>query len=345
MKRTLKVIFGAIFAAPILFFSAIYILEFRPAELEVLEVFAPRNIPETKSDTISILNWNIGYCGLGSEMDFFLDGGQLTRDSREATQQNLFAVIEALKEIDADIVLLQEVNRRSKRSYNIDQKEAITAELSDYYNFFAYNFKTFFIPIPLREPLGRAEAGLLTLSKFEPQNARRMQYPVSGSFPSRSLDLKRAATICEVEIDGQRVAIANTHNSAYDNGLARQNENAALENLLGGEPYASIKSLVGGDWNQIPFGYELAKNAASDPYYRPIEVGADYMAATHRWAADTSRPSMRYLDRPLMNDGSDKFAITDFFLVPKNAQVVSVETLDRGFENSDHQPVLLKIVF
>lgn len=347
MKFALHIISGTIktlIGMFILFIIVAWALEFRPQDFENLEISSPQTISIPQSDTISILSWNIGYCGLGEDMDFFMDGGTQTRASHETTQQNLEAIITTLEEIDADIVLLQEVDIKSTRSYYIDQKEAITTAFSDYYSFFAYNFKTFFVPIPIEDPVGRAYAGLLTLSKFEPTDAIRMQYPVSDKWPARIFNLKRAAAICQVEISGQEVAIANTHNSAYDNGTARQEENEALSQLLYSQQYKSTKSIVGGDWNQIPPNYTLDQRAAADPYYIPIAVAADYMSSTHEWVADTSRASMRYLDKPLVGDGSDKMAITDFFLVPKDVQIISIEAIDCGFENSDHQPVLLKLV-
>lgn len=340
MKIFFKIIFAVIFLVAI-FLGLSLALEFRPANIEELETIAPAKLTTHSEDsTLTILAWNIGYCGLDKDMDFFFDGGTRTRTSKQQTEHNLEQIISTIKDIDADIVLLQEVDTRASRSYKINQKQAITSALEEYYSSFAYNFKTFFVPKPIANPLGRVEAGLLTLSKAKPLEAQRLQYPVSDKLPLRMFNLKRAALISKIEIGKDTIIIVNTHNSAYDNGTARRQENAALEELLKTKTHSSI---VGGDWNQIPPSYTLSPLAASDPNYTPISVNPSFMSNSHAWAADLSVESLRYLDKAYKADGNDKTAITDFFLVPKSAEVISIKTLDYGFENSDHNPVLLTI--
>ena len=58
-------------------------------------------------DTLNFLNWNIGYCGLGADMDFFYDGGEHTRTTEERTQQNYTNIASFLKQNDSiDFYLL-----------------------------------------------------------------------------------------------------------------------------------------------------------------------------------------------------------------------------------------------
>ena len=73
----------------------------------------------TLPDTLTILSWNIGYAGLGDNMDFFYDGGRRVRDSRERTARNLKEIVETISRVNPDIALLQEVDLDSRRSYRI----------------------------------------------------------------------------------------------------------------------------------------------------------------------------------------------------------------------------------
>ena len=41
--------------------------------------------------------------------------------------------------------------------------------------------------------------------------------------------------------------------------------------------------------------------------------------------------------------GKTKTTIIDFFVVSPNITVESVKTIETGFENADHQPVIMKI--
>jgi len=79
---------------------------------------------EVLNDTISfsLLTWNIGYCGLDKDMDFFYDGGTKVITPKENCITNLSAVQKFLKNNDSiDFILLQEVDRKSKRSYKMDE--------------------------------------------------------------------------------------------------------------------------------------------------------------------------------------------------------------------------------
>ena len=59
---------------------------------------------------------------------------------------------------------------------------------------------------------------------------------------------------------------------------------------------------------------------------------------------DTKTPSCRSLDKPLETLDTNKFQfyIIDGFIVSSNVEVTSLETKQMGFENTDHNPVVLK---
>ncbi len=70
-------------------------VEYSPSEVEDITVIGDEMVLD--KDTITILSWNVGYCGLGSDMDFFMDGGQSSRTSRGRTEQNLKAVVSLIE--------------------------------------------------------------------------------------------------------------------------------------------------------------------------------------------------------------------------------------------------------
>ena len=58
-------------------------------------------------DNVTLLTWNVGYCGLDEEADFFMDGGSGVRvKSKAKVKENLQAITEEIKTLDPDIVLL-----------------------------------------------------------------------------------------------------------------------------------------------------------------------------------------------------------------------------------------------
>jgi hypothetical protein len=71
---------------------------------------------------LSMITWNIGYAGLGKEMDFFYEGGRQVRPSFELSEKYLEGIISYIGlNRSTDFFLFQEVDLRSKRSYNKDQ--------------------------------------------------------------------------------------------------------------------------------------------------------------------------------------------------------------------------------
>ena len=76
------------------------ITDYKPKEKEV--VFTGEKT-ETLNNTmeLSLLTWNIGYCGLDKEMDFFYDGGTKVFTPKPKCIDNLQEVKKYLKQNDS----------------------------------------------------------------------------------------------------------------------------------------------------------------------------------------------------------------------------------------------------
>ena len=164
MKKAMKLI-GAILLALILliigFFGVLSAVEYRPEV--VMELTANGNGSETldadllnpagegaSPQQLTFLSWNIGYSGLGSSADFFMDGGKGVRtQTKEQVQQNLGAFASELETVNPDFVLLQEVDRNSTRSYHVNGADFLSSRMSDYQNTFANNFKVLYQKIKI----------------------------------------------------------------------------------------------------------------------------------------------------------------------------------------------------
>lgn len=336
--------------AAVLFVAVSWIAEYRPGEREtVFRSDAAQPLP----DTLTILSWNVGYAGLGDNMDFFYDGGRRVRDTRERTAANLRDIVETIRRAGADLVLLQEVDMDSHRTYGIREVDSLRAAFPGYTLSFAYNYNVWWVPIPLRGPMGRVHSGVVTLSRFVPVQAVRYRYPSAFPFPVRLFNLKRCLLCSEfVTRGGDTVWIGNTHNTAYDTGGMRSEEMRFLGGLLGGALRRGIVSVTGGDWNQYPPGYTPTREELSNPYFVPEAAEQSLVGEDFRFVFDPSHPTLRYLDRPYAAmpesasaAGPKLTTLTDFFLVSKGVRVLSVETLPLGFRSSDHNPVLLKVAF
>ena len=98
--------------------------EFKPDAVESLEIRSlGADSPAIPASDLQILSWNIGYAGLGKESDFFMDGGKNARSADNATvNRYLNGIRDTLLAEAPDLILLQEVDINSSRTYSIDER-------------------------------------------------------------------------------------------------------------------------------------------------------------------------------------------------------------------------------
>ena len=113
-----------IVAAALVFLT---VAEYKPADRESITVESLGG--EAKSikpgDSIKLLSWNLGFGALGDNADFFMDGGKMVYPADEArVRTNIDAFVSEVKAQDADIVLFQEIDKDSDRSYTIPSRGA-----------------------------------------------------------------------------------------------------------------------------------------------------------------------------------------------------------------------------
>jgi endonuclease/exonuclease/phosphatase family metal-dependent hydrolase len=287
--------------------------------------------------------WNIGYAGLGRDMDFFYDGGKMVRPPRPRVEENLSAIQSFIqRQTDIDFFLFQEVDQSSKRSYQINQVLRLSRAFPGFHSSFGKNYDVRFVPVPVLDPLGAVRSGLLTLSRFEPLSVDRHAFPGNYAWPRGLFMLDRCFLVSRFRLDNKKeLVVINTHNSAYDDGGLRIRQTAYLKEFLIKEVEQGNFIVVGGDWNQCPPGFvpEFASNIMD--HDRRMDIDPDYIEKWS-WAYDKTIPTNRRLAAPY-DARTSPTTVIDFFLVSPNVEVKQVRGIHLDFEHSDHHPVKLKI--
>ncbi|MCC8088536.1 MAG: endonuclease/exonuclease/phosphatase family protein [Rikenellaceae bacterium] len=324
---------------PVLAVIFISINQYQPQRHEIIQIGQGA---EGLSDTLRILTWNIGYAGLGADMDFFYEGGRDVRSSYKRSVENLSEITALLKNSDADIILLQEVDIHSKRSYYINQFDIISDIMTDYNLYFAFNFRVPFIPIPLRNPIGRVESGIAVLSKLAPELVMRHSLPQPDfKFPESYFELKRCVLSCTYKLkDGEFFTVYNIHNSAFEDDSQRMREVRYIIDSIA--LYGTPLFLIGGDWNQNPPGYVQSDEEKNNKYFRPGLLSPEFITQNINLYYDSGAPTARYLYEPY-SVASTAVTLIDFFMVSGHFECLDVRTMDLGFENSDHNPVVITV--
>jgi endonuclease/exonuclease/phosphatase family metal-dependent hydrolase len=320
------------------------ITDYRPDPEQQLVNAGASAIPVSDSSVISLLIWNIGYCGLDEKMDFFYDGGKGVRTPEEQLMMNYASVNSFLQSQDSiDIFLFQEVDTRSKRSYRLNQVDRLSGEFDNYVGVFGKNYDVFFVPVPPARPMGAVNSGLLTLSRLVPSTAVRYSFPGEYGWPTRLFMLDRCFLVLRIPVsNGKELLVINTHNEAYDDGSIRDQQMAHLNEFLVEEYSLGNYILVGGDWNQCPPGFQpdFSGEVFDTLDIKNIEPG--YLPAGWQWVYDNTIPTNRRLDIPYTK-GKTRTTVIDFYLLSPNINMLDCNTIDLKFVNSDHQPVRLDI--
>ncbi|MFH1159763.1 MAG: endonuclease/exonuclease/phosphatase family protein [bacterium] len=319
--------------------------EFKPASEVALQLNGGNKNPLDTQTEFSFITWNLGYAGLGKEMDFFYDGGKGVRPSREDFDRYLEKIGWFIRQHDTvDFILLQEIDTCSKRSYHINEVTWMASLLPEYCFSFGINYNSRFIPVPFFNPMGRVTSGVATFSVFRPLTATRVGFDNTISWPKRLYYFKRCFVVTHFGLPGDKeFLVVNVHNSAFDTGgILRQREMENLSSYLRNEHEKGNFIVAGGDWNANPPGFEPGHITTGDRIKTDEFTSLDIFFPGWKFVADPFLPTNRNVDKPY-EIGVTPTTILDFFLVSPNVEILAVSTFPTLFEESDHQPVYLKV--
>jgi len=207
------------------------------------------------SGGVKVVTWNIRF-GI-ARFPFFGDscGDDVILD--DATiEENMAAIADYLHVMDADIVLLQEVDVSSKRTGYMDQVQYLLDNTNLNYGCYASMWKADFIP---SDGIGRIDAGNAILSKYELSDAERIQLDLRTDQDglTQYFYLRRnivKAKIPELVQGAKDFYAVDIHATAFATDDTKQQH---IDKYV--ETLAEIQSsgdyfVTGGDFNSIPPG-------------------------------------------------------------------------------------------
>jgi hypothetical protein len=347
MKRLLRIILyltGILILTLAIFLVVVTLKDYRPAANETLYQSSGIQSRLDTGQTYTIMTWNIGYGGLGKDMDFFYDGGSQVRPALDDLHRNMENIMELVhKGRLIDFMIIQEVDLDSRRSYHTDQLEMIHARLDPAHLVFAKNYDVPFVPLPLLNPMGKVLAGQVNVSKYLPVESTRHAFPGNYPWPRGLFLLDRCFILDRYFIEGDKeLVIINTHNSAFDDGRLRMEQLNTLVDILKMEYVRGNYVIAGGDWNMNPPGFDPSLIYTSDATMT-VEPVLEEGSFPEGWtlAYDPQVPTNRDVSQPYLH-GSTPVTIIDFFVCSPNVEVVDVKGITLMFEHADHNPVVMQ---
>ena len=347
MKKFLKVLIWvlvAIVAIAALFFAYLTIREYNPGPVVAAEVRGTASGERVPAgEDVTVVSWNVGYCGLGKECDFVMDGGGNAPVPDEAqVRRYIDGVNASLNEANADIYMLQEVDERSSRTYKIDERDYFTRGMDA----IGYNYVCDFVPFPW-PPIATIKSGVLTTTGYEIESADRHSLPCPFSWPLKIANLKRCLLVSRLPVEGsdKEFVVVNFHLEAYDSGEGKIAQTRQLMEFIQSEYEKGNYVIAGGDWNQVfPGSLDVYPNNHPD-LWAVGTVEESMLPSGWALAYDLTTPTCRLLNQPYnpADTANTQYYVIDGFIVSPNVELKSVATLDKEFENSDHNPVKMVI--
>lgn len=308
----------------------------------------------------SISTYNIGFGAYSRDFSFFMDSGYLNgkkitgksakAKDKEEVLKNTNGSIALIEKFSPDIMLFQEVDTNSTRSYHVNQKEMITDKFSKFSYCFASNFHSAYLFYPLFDNHGKVRSGILTLNKFQVNSSVRYKLPIDESFPTKFFDLDRCFMLQRMEIkdSDKELVLINIHMSAYDEGgVYRKKQLNLLNQILKQEKENGNYVIVGGDYN-----HDIAQSVGCFETKQPTPewlaiLNEEDLETGYRFASSNENPTCRAAEMPYTK-GVNYTITVDGFIVSDNIEIISVNNIvtmddkDVSFLYSDHNPVLLK---
>lgn len=204
---------------------------------------------ETKSK-LKIMSWNMSYAhGVGSE------GNGYIKHPKEHYEKNLKLISDFVRESDVDILLLQEIDFDSSRTYSVDQAKKISELTGLKHIAYAPTWDNQYIPFPyfpVSNQFGKMNSGGAIISRYPIVDNQVFLFdkPAANPFWYNAFYLFRFFQASKIEVGGKSFYVGNLHIEAFDKA-ARMKEAkkiTELKNELTSAPWL----LVGGDFNSTP---------------------------------------------------------------------------------------------
>lgn len=292
------------------------------------------------SDKLKIVSYNIGH-GQGVKEQAW--------DYRDkaTTEKQLTMVADAMKNMDADIFLLQEVDLDSKRTFHINQIEFIKQKTGHPFHACATVWEKNYVPFPywpIAHHLGYVRAANCVLSRYPLDNHERILFakPESNPFWYNWGYLDRGIQRVDALVGEKKLSLLNVHLEAWET-KAREEQIRITKEYID-----DIKNpvVLGGDFNTVLPDAPKKSDFADDP-------GVDYAnEQTFSWffanAKDLRRPELE-------SEENNPFELFTFpsnqpdrrldhiYLLGDGIDFTSFKVVPEAGLASDHLPVMAEI--
>ncbi len=260
---------------------------------------------------LRVMNYNVKFGG--GRIDFFFDchGDRVLMKKGEVTH-NLEGLASKIKQVDPDVLIIQEVDINSKRSAYVDQVQWLLDHTQLNYAVYGSQWRADYVP---SDGLGAVDSGNAILSKFPLKNGTRIALSLrtDQSAIERYFYLRRNILTADLDIEPP-VRLVAIHAEAYSKDGTKKQHIDRFKEELDSAPGLVIGA---GDLNTLPPGSDKVS-------------GFPDSVCTEDYVADDYSPEGEWLV-PLYDDYEPAIPLADY--QADNAAYFSHTTDADGFWN------------
>ncbi len=311
-------------------------------------------------DELVVMNWNAKFGG--GRIDFFFDcHGDRSLMSADEVEQNLEGITEIVRDVDPDILLMQEIDVASKRAAFVNQVQRILDTTDLNYAAYASQWHADYVP---SAGIGAIDSGNVVFSKWPITEATRYALPerTDQDAATSYFYLRRNVLDAEIDLGSGTIHAVNVHTAAYAAGDVKLDQIAQFHDHLTDLHADGVHWVAGGDLNTIPPGStkrsEFPDSVCTDEDFIADDYGEEPEAIEYLW--DSWEPAVsleryqadeaRYFTHTTDKDGfwnrKLDYLFTNRRFVPDTGDVLQ-SAENGGYETmpvSDHAPVVVRWV-
>lgn len=358
MKKTKKIILRVVGILVGLFFAlslGFYLSTWHPKDIEKMKVFCTDEEPILKQgQKIKILCWNVQFMA-GKNYIFFFDewdgSGPDLRPSSKDISITFDEVARVIRLEDPDIILIQELDSKSKRTDGEDQMSRLLKLLPKEYSAWttAWYWRAAFVPHP--QIMGSVGMQLGIISKYKIKESMRYQLPLMpNNIIVRNLQFKRAVLEAVFPVEGgTNFSAMSIHQDAFAQGSDTMERQVSYVNSLLSQKEAEGGSwVIGGDFNLLAPGIAYSRLSDKEkPYFQEVTEIEKLYSNFNAWPTleDVNGPDAEKYFSHYPNYGTHLDRTIDYYFTGNRVKVTNYYM--RSFDTtkiSDHIPFILECV-
>ena len=238
-------------------------------------------VPSQDPQTLKVMTWNVKFGG--GRIDFFFDcfGDRVLMTSAEV-EGNMEAIAKVVRDVDPDVLLVQEIDINSRRADFIDQLQLLLDSTPLNYAAYGSQWRADYVP---SDGLGAIDSGSATLARWPLDAAERVALPLRTDQDglTRYFYLRRNYLRSRLTLPGgTQLWVVNIHTDAYGKDGTKKTQIELFHEELVRLSADGATVIGGGDLNTIPPGSSVTGDFP-DSVCEDEEFVADDYAEQLKW--------------------------------------------------------------